>query len=304
MIIGHERIVKFFDNAIKNGGIGHAYCLVGSNGIGKLTLANYISGQVLETEENKLSTNPDYCYLERATDEKTGKLKKDISVKQARALRERLQSSSWLGKGQAIVINEAELLSIEAANALLKVLEEPPKKSIIFLLTTDDNLLLPTIRSRCQTFYLSSVNDAELEKSLKDLGAEVGLAGEIVKMAWGRPGRAISALNDVMLRQSYRDEITRVHNLIALPFYGKVAALEDLFGKKDDDHISKRDHWKTVLDIWQMEFRNILCGKSSWSQKFSQKQITIILDKIKLAQDLMGKNINPRLIIEEILFNF
>jgi len=304
MIIGHDRIVKFFDNAIKNGGIGHAYCLVGSHGIGKRTLANYISAQLLQTEASKLHTNPDYYYLERATDEKTGKLKKEISVKQARDLRERLHSSSWLGAGQAVIIDEAELLNTEASNALLKILEEPPKKSIIFLLTTDDNLLLPTIRSRCQTFYLSFVSDAEIGESLKTLGADEHTAGEIVKMAWGRPGRAIEAFNDILVRQNYRDEITRVRNLISQPFYGKVAALEDLFGKKDEDHISKRDQWKAVLDIWQMEFRNILFGKSDWAKKFTQTQIVTILDKIKLAQDLMGKNINPRLIIEEILFKF
>ena len=68
MLIGHDKIVQFFATAIKNGTLGHAYCLVGSNQVGKRKLVNFLASQILNTPEERLATNPDYYYLERETD--------------------------------------------------------------------------------------------------------------------------------------------------------------------------------------------------------------------------------------------
>ena len=306
MLIGHDKIVQFFATAIKNGTLGHAYCLVGSNQVGKRKLVNFLASQILNTPEERLATNPDYYYLERETDEKTGKLKKEISVKQSRSIRERLQNSSWLGGGQIVIIDEAELINDEAANALLKILEEPPKKAAIFLLTIDDQLLLPTIRSRCQAFYLGLVPDAQIAAGLMTMGADQEIADDIAKISWGRPGRAVEMFLDADKRNEYYIETQRLRNLVNAPFHAKLAALEDLFGKKDDDPMQKRDRWKSVLDIWQMQWRNFLLKNQAGeaANNFSTAQIVEIIDRFKIAQKLMGENINPRLLIEETILKF
>lgn len=131
--IGQHKIVKFFDNAIKNGHLSHCYCFVGPDGIGKKTLAKKLSAELLKVAEDKLATHPDFIYLERETDEKTGKLKKNISIEQARNLRSRLRSKSWLDGYRAVIIDETELLNEESSNALLKLLEEPSEQNIFFL---------------------------------------------------------------------------------------------------------------------------------------------------------------------------
>ncbi len=307
MLIGHDKIVQFFDTAIKNSTLGHTYCLVGAHQVGKRKLAQYVATQILQVAEDKLATNPDYLYLERETDEKTGKLKKEISVKQARAVRERLQNSSWLGKGQIVIIDEAELLNNEASNALLKILEEPPKNSVIFLLTIDDAFLLPTIRSRCQSIYVALVDEQKIAQGLMVAGVSREDAADIASIAWGRPGRAVEMWQDPTKRSEYYAEIERLKKIVTAPFYAKLEALEELFGKKDDDAMQKRDRWKAVLDIWQMQWRDWMLKKQlgeSTGNSFSLNQIVEIIDNLKKTQQLMGENVNPRLLIEETIIKF
>ncbi len=316
MLIGHQKIVRFFDNAIKNGALGHAYCLVGTDGIGKRATANYLAAELLKVLEDKLSSHPDYYYLARAVDEKTEKLHKDITVKQARALRERLHNRSWLGGYQVIIADEAELLNDEAANALLKVLEEPPKQSVIFLLTTDEQAMLPTIKSRCQMIYFSLVPEEEISAGIAALGGSQDESALCAKLSWGRPGRAVELWRDDTKRNEYYLELQRLHALVRAPFYSKLSAVEELFGKKDDDVQIKRGRWQNILKIWQMVWRDVLLYKMAVNggasgesdlikySDLSENKILRIIDRISKAEKLMGENINPRLLIEEAMLEF
>jgi len=315
-IIGHQKIVQFFDNAIKNGTLSHTYCLVGTGSIGKRALANYLAAELLKVTEDKLSGHPDYYYLARALDEKTEKLHKDITVKQARELRERLHNRSWLGGYQIIVIDEAELLNDEAANALLKVLEEPSKQSVIFLLTTDEQAILPTIRSRCQMIYFSLVSKENIAQGIMALGGSEEESELCAKLSWGRPGRAVELWHDEAKRNEYYAELQRLRTLIGAPFYSKLAIVEELFGKKDDDIQVKRGRWQNVLKIWQMVWRDALLYKISASgsasgesdlfkySTLSENKILGIIERLSQAEKLMGENINPRLLIEEAMLEF
>ena len=316
MLIGHRKIVQFFDNAALNGVLGHAYCLVGTDGVGKRAVADYLAAKLMNTTPDKLTTHPDYYYLARCLDEKTEKLHKDITVKQARELRERLRNRSWLGGYQVIIVDEAELLNDEAANALLKVLEEPPKQSVFFLLTTDERAVLPTIRSRCQLVYFSLVSTEEIKTGLIAEGCDSEVAQTVARLAWGRPGRAVAMWKNEDERQNYYSELQRLSAMVAAPFYVKIAQAEELFGKKDDDTQMKRGRWQDVLKIWQMVWRDALLyklsaggGESGESDltKFSifpTDKILKIIDKLKAAEKLMGENINPRLLIEEAILEF
>ncbi|MFA7653512.1 MAG: AAA family ATPase [Candidatus Magasanikbacteria bacterium] len=315
-IIGHHKIIQFFNSAIQTGNLSHTYCLVGPQAVGKRAVAEYLASQLLHVPVEKLVSQSDYLYLARILDEKTEKLHKDITVKQARELRERLRSRSWLGGYQIVLIDEAELLNDEAANALLKVLEEPPQQCIIFLLTTDEQAILSTIRSRAQIIYFSLVATEEISQAMVNLGCEQELAATIAKLSWGRPGRAINLWQDPSMRQDYYNELQRLHSMIGSPFYAKLAAVEELFGKKDDDTQMKRGRWQNILKIWQVVWRDVLlykltigAGVSGESDlikytNFSEDKILMIIDRLGKAEKLMGENINPRLLIEEAILEF
>lgn len=313
MIIGHEKITAFFEEAAATGNLGHAYCFSGNDEVGKRTLANAVAAKLLKVTEEKLLGHPDYVYIERVEDEKTGKLKKDLSVRQARELRGRLQNRAWLGGYQAVVVNEAELLNEEGGNALLKILEEPAKQSVIFLLTTDETALLPTIRSRCQHFYFSLVSEKAIEEGLTRMGYDGITAKECARLSWGRPGRAILLAQDGAKRSEYYSELYRLQKIVSAPFGEKLQAVEELFGKKDDDVLRKRDRWQRVLEIWQMVWRDALVAKygakkisDDWRalSALPSPKIVAVTDALRRARKLMGENINPRLLIEEILLKF
>ena len=138
-IIGHEKIIAFFDKLVTNGALSQSYCFVGSDGMGKKTVARYLATQLLKIQDKQLDTHPDFYYICRQIDEKTEKIKKDIGIAQIRQIKEKLGRKSWFGGYQIIVIDEAELLNEESGNALLKSLEEAGAQRVFFLLTPPDS---------------------------------------------------------------------------------------------------------------------------------------------------------------------
>ena len=311
MFIGNRKIVEFFDNAIASGGLAQVYCLVGAEGIGKRTLANELAAKLLRVTPERLSVNPDYYFLGRTVDEKTGKLKKEIVIKQTRELADRLQNRSWLGGYQAVVIDDAELINEEAGNSLLKLLEESDGKRVMFLLTADENALLPTVRSRCQLLNLSPVAENDIVAGLQALGYGSELARQCGALAWGRPGRAVALAQDDAAIKNYFTETGRLEKIVNQPFYVKLAAVEELFGKKDDDAMIKRERWRAVIQIWQMQWRQALrrcLGASSDSvlniANRTAGDIQSIIDDLSVCRELLGENINPRLLMEETIIKF
>jgi len=300
--IGNRKIVEYFGKLTESDGLSHAYCLVGIDQIGKRKLANVVASKILNVIEEKLFIHPDYHYISREINAKTGKMKKDINISQIRVLKSKICSKSWLAKYNIVIIDEAELLNKESSNALLKVLEESEGKSIFFLLTTNDNLLLPTIRSRCQTFYLNLVSSDEILSGLKELGCEGGIE-EAAKLSWGRPGRAIDILEDDGIKTEYINEFKRWQNMIGKDFGCKLRQMDDLVGKNvgtDKDKINK------VLDIWIVLWRGIMRSQMSGTDvkmkvQYSVSSIKDFIDLFNESKKMLRQNVNPNLIIENIL---
>lgn len=319
MTIGHEKIWEFFDNAIIGGNLSHAYCFVGLGQLGKRTLAKQIGARLLGVAEDKLASHPDYYYLERVEDEKTGKLKKEISIAQARDLRSRTLGKTWSGGYRIVIIDEAELLNEESSNALLKTIEEPGAKTIFFLLTENDNAILPTIRSRCEKLFFNLVPDETICAGLVSRGVSAKNAEEVTGIAWGRPGRAIDFFLDKDLKEKYLEETARWKSMIGRPFHEKLKSIESLFGDKSEhtDHIRERGKLQKILDIWIMLWRDVLLAKTGAVKKMSSgigdpgdvknisaENILEIINELQTARKLLGQNIHPKLLIEQILLKF
>ena len=300
----------FLENALKKGLLANAYCFVGPDGVGKRTVARYLAAKILSIDGEKISTHPDFYYLEREIDEKKNRLKKDISVEQARRLRAFLQNRPWLGGWRAAIIDEAELLNEEAANALLKTLEEAGEGILIFLLTTNDRALPQTVRSRCQTIIFSPVSEKEIVVGLKEAGHDASEAEAAAAISWGRPGRAIAMLADPELRLAYERETGRWQRLLNRPFHEKLKEIDDLFDDKERerDPIRERDRLAKTLDVWGMLWRDTLLKKISdqadETTRLSAAAIGELIDDISVGRILLGQNIHPRLLMEKILLKF
>jgi len=296
--IGQQPILSFFDLAVKNQQLAHAYCFVGPSQIGKRTLANVLAAKILGVELDGLSVNPDYYYIQRLEDEKTGKKKKEISVEQARVLKEKMMNHSWMNGYKVAVLDEADLLNEESGNALLKIIEEPPAKSIIFLLTEDDTKILSTIRSRCQIINFSSVSSLEIENYLRTVVENKDTIDQIVKLSWGRPGRAIDLSKNIELFENCLKEKKRWEKIIESSVHERWQAMDDLLSEKGG-LIKTKEKLDPVLDFWMMLWRAKMLEETDYSQKYGR-----IIDDIKKTKNILAANVNPRLAVEEFLTKF
>lgn len=302
MIIGHKKNIDFLDRAVESNRLSHAYCFVGPDQIGKRTVAKYLAAKVLKTEPDKIFKHPDFFYLEREEDEKKGRLKKEISIAQAKTVGNFLQNRSWLGGTRAVIIDEAEKINDEAANALLKTLEESTDKSLIILLTVDEKQLPATVRSRCQIIEFFLVPEQELTAGLLEKNFSPELVEQVSVVAWGRPGKALELLNTEGALGEYLLEVDRFKNIIGQPFHTKLKMVEDLFGDKHDT-TRARDHLKEILDLWIIRLREIMVGGKVTPKEaeIASKSVVEIIGELQEAQKMLRENIHPRLLMERIL---
>ncbi|MET4683532.1 DNA polymerase III subunit delta' [Brevundimonas faecalis] len=204
-----------FLDALNRGRLHHAWLLCGVEGSGKATFAyraaRRLLGAAADTTRGPLGSaphdpisrlvsaqaHPDLLVLERAVE--NGKQKKAISVDQARELPEFFAKSPSQARHRVAIIDAADDLNINAANALLKVLEEPPESGVLFLVTHAPGRLLATIRSRCRRLSFPIWAPNRLETLVRNrTGADPEDARLAADMAGGSPGAALDLASGAM----------------------------------------------------------------------------------------------------------
>jgi len=294
-ILGHKVVLNFFEKVRENDKLSHAYCFVGPKNVGKFTVAKFLSAQILGLSIEKLFTSPDLFLLEQIIKPKTGKLGKDIGIDQVRELVSFLSQHSFLGGYKVAIIDNADLLSVNASNALLKTLEEPKSKTIIFLITDDEKKLLPTILSRCQSIFFSTVLQDLIQNFLDKTTLSIEKKEYILNYSCGLPGIAVKLTMDEDYFLEYSQEVKRFEDLFGRFFYEKLKIVEDLFGDKKD-HIQARKYLREVLRIWQINLHVFLK-----SNKLDRQTALNLYNSINQANELLIKNVHPRLLVENIL---
>jgi len=294
-IIGHKRVLDFFEKVKENDNFSHAYCFSGPENVGKFSVAKFLAAQILGVNVNKIFTSTDFYLLEQSIKEKTGKLAKDISIDQVREMISFLSKHSFLGGYKVAIINNADLLNTSASNALLKTLEEPGKKTIIILITVDEKKLLPTILSRCQLINFATVS----EEIIRDFVLKGDLPTEkqeyIIKYSCGLPGITVKLMSEEDYYDKHLQETQRFDDLFGKFFYEKLKSVEELFGDKSD-HIQARNNLLQILNIWQIKLH-----LSLQDGKISKEVFEKLYNSLKQARNNLGKNIHPRLLVENIL---
>ncbi|MBP1846863.1 DNA polymerase-3 subunit delta' [Rhizobium petrolearium] len=217
-LYGHRSAEDFLARSYRSGKGHHAILIEGPEGIGKATLAFRFANHVLSHPDPEAApdhlSDPDpnspvsrqiasgashnLLHLTRPVDEKTGKVKTAITVDEVRKAGHFFSQTSGTGNWRIVIIDPADDLNRNAANAILKILEEPPRRALFIVLSHAPGKLLPTIRSRCQSLKLSPLSDENLSKALAGLGMplEGGRTEEIVlSMGKGSVAQALKLLN-------------------------------------------------------------------------------------------------------------
>ena len=212
MILGHDLAIECFLAAWRGGAMHHAWLLTGPRGLGKASFARAAAlrmlaeaagpapdGEGIDTPEThptahlmKAGSHPDFRLLERIENKTGTALQRNISIEQVRALGDLFSVTPAMSDWRAVVIDAADDLEASAANALLKMLEEPPAKCVFLLVSHVPGRLLPTIRSRCRTLEFQPLGDDVMASVLAEQGIDRAKIATIVPRACGSPGRALS----------------------------------------------------------------------------------------------------------------
>ena len=206
VLFGHGGAEALFAEAVGGGRVHHAWLLTGPPGVGKATLAYRMARRLLTAEGDPhdaasttfrrvaRGTHADVLTLEREMDDKRKRLKTEIAVAQVREVTGFLHLTAAEGGWRVVVVDGAEDMNRNAANALLKVLEEPPRRAILLLTADAPGRLLPTIRSRCRRLKLDPLGDEAMAAALTALMPESSAAvrAGLLAVAGGAPGRALA----------------------------------------------------------------------------------------------------------------
>jgi DNA polymerase III subunit delta' len=206
-LTGHEAAEQAFEASRARGRLHHAWLLTGPEGVGKATFAYRAARRLLgapaDPAHGVLGANPDHpvsrqiiahahpdlFVLERIGED--GKLRKVIPVDEARGLSEFFSKSPASAPHRVAIVDAADDLNINAANALLKTLEEPPARGVLLMVSHSPGRLLATIRSRCRRLAFSPLSldaAAAFVREREDISAEEAL--RLARMGGGAPGRA------------------------------------------------------------------------------------------------------------------
>jgi len=198
MLIGHDQLIDNFKKLADNENLSHAYLFFGEPQVGKflfaLSLVNFF--------ENKTFTIPQSPLKESLIIElKKGDKKEGIGIDEIRSLQNFLYQKPVFSKKRAVIIRDAENLTPDAQNAILKILEEPPAQSLIIFIVNNYDNLFSTVVSRLQKIYFPRIKTEQITDFLKkNFRLNEAKAKSIAEQSFGRPGRAINIIQNAELR--------------------------------------------------------------------------------------------------------
>lgn len=317
-VVGHKDIIQYIQNAVSQNKLSHAYILNGQRGSGKKLLARLFA-MTLQCESGEaepcgschscVQTNsgnqPDIITIRHekptsiSVDEIREQLNSDILIK------------PYSSRYKIYIIPEADLMTVQAQNALLKTLEEPPEYAVIFLLTENADSLLATIRSRCVMLKLRNIKDKLVKKYLMEQLQIPDYQAEIcAAFAQGNIGRAVMLAKSEHFNEIKEDAIQLLKYIDEMELHEIVSAIRQINKYKLEvtDYLDIFMIWyrdvllyKATKDVDGLVFSDQLQAIKEKAKKSSYEGIETILISIEKAKQRMKANVNFDLLMELLL---
>ena len=314
-IIGHKREIEHLEKAISTGKVSHAYIFSGEKGTGKLTLANAFAMALQCTGEGEKpcgtchschqaasGNHPDIIHI---THEKPNSIGVDDVRDQ---LVGDVQIRPYNGKYKIYIMPDAEKMTVQAQNAILKTIEEPPEYAVIILLTDNEQGFLDTIRSRCVLIQLKPVPDEQVKKYLMehveipDYQADIAVAfaqgniGKAVKLATSEYFNEIKNAALHILKNAPRMDISEISAAVKGVSEYKV----DIQDYLDIFAVWYRDvlYFKATRDADGIIFRDQLVSIQEQTSNCSYEGVEEILEALRKAKERLNANVNFDLTME------
>ncbi|MDC2930728.1 DNA polymerase III subunit delta' C-terminal domain-containing protein [Clostridioides difficile] len=300
-IIGQDFAKKYLTNSIKKNKLNNAYMFEGMDGVGKKKFADELSKLLLDYEN--LENSPDYVLIKPDGN--------SIKIAQIR----NLQSDIVIRPHKdykIYIINNAEKMTVEAQNALLKTLEEPPNYAIIILVTNNKESLLETIKSRCDIIKFSPIPIEDLKRYLINTGIEEERAQLLAIFSRGSIENALNLSQSSefsMMREDIQQYIQimldkNIVEILNIPnnmekYRGKIIALLDMMINYFRDIILLKENVNKnmLINVDKLVFIQNMSGKISYSQ------LSKIIDIIEDAKSKIKSNCNFNISIQVMSLN-
>lgn len=327
-VIGQTRALSLLKRGLEAGSLAHAYLFVGPAHVGKMALAVNLAqalnceaaqppcGQCLSCQKIASGKHADIqtIGLEQGSSIEV-RPRAEIGIDEIRQLQHSANLPPFEGRCKVFIIDGAELLSTEAANCLLKTLEEPVGKVVFVLLATNEQLLPATVVSRCQRVELLPMAAAEVEAALKkNWGIEPQKARLLGRLSHGCLGWAVRAKDNGLLSQR-AERLDELIDIIHADYEGRFAGAAQLAA----EFAQNREMVQEKLALWLDWWRDLMLVKagsidlitnvdqeatlSEMARAYSLAQIRRAIENIRVACAELRLNANPRLVLEVLMLN-
>ena len=314
-VVGHKDILIYISSAVENNRVSHAYILNGERGSGKKMLANLFAMTLLcETGDNepcgkchscKQAESGNHPDIIRVTHEKPN----SISVDDIRTqVNNTVDIKPYQGPYKVYIIPQADMMTPQAQNAILKTIEEPPSYAVFLLLTENAETLLPTINSRCVMLKLRNIKDTLIKKYLmENLEIPDYKADMCTAFAQGNMGRAIMLANSDHFNEIREEAVQLLKHISEMELNEIVAAVKNISVYKLEitDYLDIIMIWyrdvllyKATKEIDKVVFKDQLQSIKEQARKSSYEGIELILESLEKAKARLKANVNFDLVME------
>lgn len=317
-VVGHKDIIKYIRNAVQEDKVSHAYILNGERGAGKKMLANLFATTLLcekggpdpcnichSCRQAESGNHPDII---KVVHEKPNSISVDDIRQQ---VNNDILIKPYQGPYKIYIISEADLMTPQAQNALLKTIEEPPQYAVLFLLTENAEMLLPTITSRCVMLKLRNIKDTLIKKYLMETMQVPDYKADMcTAFAQGNMGRAILLATSEHFNEIREEAVQLLKYINEMELSEIVKAIKRIntYKLEINDYLDIIMIWyrdvliyKATKDMDKVVFKDQIKCIREQTRKSSYEGIELILESLEKAKARLKANVNFDLVMELLL---
>jgi DNA polymerase-3 subunit delta' len=314
-IIGHEWAVALLDRTLAAGRMAHAYLFTGPPQVGKTTLALALAQTLNCTQSDPPCGQCSSClriarHVHPDVHLVVGEgVKAGIKIEQIRALKREAVLAPYEGRHRVLILRQLDRASIEAANSLLKILEEPPVHVVLALTASNVEALPATIVSRCQRLDLRPVAPGTLEAALQEREVPAAKSRLLARLSGGRVGWALDAAKDDALLHRRQKDLDQLLDLLAEDRLGRIEFA--LRASRDPETVRRRialwtGWWRDLLLLCsQVEEGIINVDRAEelgvFAAQLTSSQAVAGMRALQAAEAQLEANVNTRLAVEGLL---
>lgn len=270
-VIGNEKNKQILEKTVKLNKVSHSYIFCGIEGIGKKEIAKEFANMILNKDINN---NPDFLLIEP----EDGKIK----IEKIREIQKKAAEKPIISDKKIYILNDADTMTTEAQNCLLKTLEEPPEYLTIILICSNENNLLSTIKSRCTRMYFEPIPEEKIKEYIeKNLG--ISIKQNTIELSQGSIGKTLKIQENQALFENIEKILLNISQKDIIEI---MQMSEEIYKSKEEIE-------------YILEYINVL------ALKLSEKNIKYIecISIVEEVKKRLKANSNYDMCIDYLLFN-